>query len=482
MAASRARDDEDRAIGAAVIDQPFGFSPESLDAPRRRFASRALVIFSFIVAFVLLLIGVGALSGALLRSRDMPDGFAWKTPMEQVSNRDLVPSSALLPLTDLAAEDALNQTLEGTDLESAFAMIAYDPRLSDPSRVGALLQIGARYTEVKNWRRAAWSYQTAVLLAILSPALSDSARIDTLLTAATELRDADSREAARRVLDQAYLITLYSPTLRKQVRASRLNQIASTYDSLRAPGIADQARSKAQDVSAAPDSQLATARAPFIPIPGKLPSSPVLDVARARRELAALDLLDDVTAGNVKTPAEWHSDLLSQLKDALVEEDTAHDDYYAQQVPLTKDPSVQMALAADKVNWLALKYRIAKGAFGATIVSEWTKSANDIADQWSDAWDDLFQLYQIQANALGNSSDINQATEDVLQQRLIAVRLGWSQKSESELRDTMSDVTTQLRDASVPGLRVDTATRSGKTLYLLLPDELYGQGARVFPQ
>jgi hypothetical protein len=88
---------------------------------------RTLVIFSFIVAILLLLTGTGAISGAYLRSRDMPDGFGWKPPMEQVSNRDLAPASALLPLTGLAAEDALDQTLEGDDLESAFAIIAYDP-------------------------------------------------------------------------------------------------------------------------------------------------------------------------------------------------------------------------------------------------------------------------------------------------------------------------------------------------------------------
>lgn len=465
-----------------MTDPGIVFSPESLDAPRRRFFTRALVILSFIVAIVLLLIGAGALTGAYLRSRDMPDGFAWKTPMEQVSNRDLVPASALVPLTGLAAEDALDQTLEGTDLESAFAIIAYDPRLSDPSRVGALLQIGTRYSEAKNWRRAAWAFQTAALLAILSPALSDSARVDTLLTAGTELRDTDAKEAARRVVDQAYLITLYSPALRKQVRVNRLNQIATAYDSLKLLGIGDQARSKAQDVSAAPDSPPTTVRAPFIPIPGKLPLSPALDQARARREQAAAELVDDVTAGNPKSPAEWNQDLLNQLKEALVEEDAARNDYYAQQVPLAKDPAIQIALAADKVDWLALKYRIAKGAFAATIVSEWAKSTNEIADQLSDAWDDLFQLYQVQADALGNPSDVNQATEDVLQQRLITVRWGWSQKPEGELRDSLSQVTGKLRDASIPALRVDTATRLGKMLYLLLPDELYGQGAQVFPQ
>jgi hypothetical protein len=465
-----------------VTDLEPSFSPESLAVPPRRVLARALVIFSFLAATALMLIGAGALAGAYLRSRDMPDGFGWVAPMAQVSNRDLVPASALLPLTDLAAEDALDQTLEGTDLESAFAIIAYDPRLSDPSRVGALLQIGTRYSESKNWRRAAWTFQTAALLAILSPALSDSARVDTLLAAGTDLRDTDAKEAARRVIDQAYLITMYSPALRKQVRSNRLNQIATAYDSLNLPGIGDQARSKAQDVSAAPDIPPAIVRAPFIPIPGQLPSSLDLDQARSRREQAAAQLLDDVSATSPKSQADWPRDSSDQLKQALIEEDMAHDDYYAQQIPLAKDPSVQIALAAHKVNWLALKYRIAKGAFGTTIVSDWTKSTNDIADQLSDAWDDLFQLYQSQADLQGNPSDVNQATEDVLEQRLIAVRWGWSQKSEGELRDSLTEVTEKLRDASVPTLRIDATTRSGKTLYLLLPDELYGEGAQVFPQ
>ena len=85
-------------------------------------------------------------------------------------------------------------------------------------------------------------------------------------------------------------------------------------------------------------------------------------------------------------------------------------------------------------------------------------------------------------NALANPQDVNQATEDVLKQQLIAVRWGWSQRMESDLLASLSDVTIKLRDGLVPALRLDNVAKSGKTMYLLVPDELYGQGVKMLPQ
>ncbi len=457
-------------------------SPESIGERRGKLLPRLIALLFFAVAAVLLIAGISSFTGAYARSSDMPDGFAWKPLAEQVSSRALDPAIALIVLTEIPAEDVLDRTFESGNLESAFALVAYDPRLSDAARVGALLQLGSQYSGAKNLRRAAWSYQSAALLATLSPVLSDFSRTETLLTASAGLRAADAKEAARRVLDQAYLVAVYSPSLRRQQRANRLNQIANGYESLNLSGIAEQARNKAQEAASASDTQPPSIRTPFIPIPGSLPSSPTLAQLKHRRAMAASQLLDDVASDKPKSPAEWPQDSLNQLRYALLNEDDARTEYYTQYFPAARDSFAQIAILTDKVNWLALKYRAARGAFGATIVPEWTKNTNAIADDLSDAWDDLYRVFQRQTNALSNPQDVNQAREDILKQELIGTRWGWSQQLETELRSALVDVTTKLRDASVPGLRIDAASRNNWTLYVLVPDELYGQGARVFPQ
>lgn len=459
-----------------------GFSPETIGTRRKKLAPRLIALLFFLFSGVLLIAGIASFTGAYVRSSDMPDGFSWRPLAEQVSGRALDPATGLLVLTEIPAQEALDRAFESGDLESGFALVAFDPRLSDAARVGALLQLGSQYSAAKNLRRAAWSYQSAALLAIVSPIFSDFSRSETLLTASMGLRTVDAKEAARRVLDEAYLISVYSPSLRRQQRASRLNQIANVYEALNLPGIANKARNDAQDAASAPDSQPPTLRAPFIPIPGSLPNAPSLAQIKHRRAIAASQLLDDVAADKPKSPTEWPQDSMNQLRYALLSEDEARAEYYSQQFPAARDSFAQIAILNDKLDWLALKYRVARGGFGATIVPEWSKNPNTIADDLSDAWNDLFAIFQKQTNALSNPQDVNLAREDILRQELIGVRWGWSQKSETDLKAELVDVTTKLRDGSVPTLRLDTATRNNRTLYLLVPDELYGQGARVFPQ
>lgn len=456
-------------------------SPEPLYERPRKLVPRILALLFFTLAGVFMVAGIGSFTAAYLRSNDMPDGFAWKSPADQVSPGQLDPAVALLVLTDATADDTLDQTFEAGDLESAYALVAYDPRLSDPARVGALLQLGSQYSAAKNLRRAAWSYEGAALLAILSPMLSDFSRTETLLTASAGLRAADAKDAARRALDQANLIAVYSPALRRQQRASRLNQIANAYDSLNLAGIADQARNKAQEAASAPET-LVNPRTPFIPIPGSLPVSTSLAQLKHRRAAAASQLIDDVAIDKPKSLSNWPQDSLNQLKYALLQEDDARTEYYTQQFPAARDSFAQIALLLDKANWLALKYRAARGGFGAMIVPEWTKNSNSISDDLSDTWLDVYRVFQSQTDALSSVQDVNQAAEDILKQELIAARWGWSQQLEPDLRDALAKVTTRLHDGSVPALRLDSVSRNNRTLFLLVPDELVGRAASGLPQ
>ncbi len=447
---------------------------------------KRIIPLLFILLGCLLLTGGAALLGVafVFHPADVPDAFEWKPPLEQVDNSALAPATVMLPLTGIDSADALGVALDNAHIENAYALIAYETNLQDPARIGGLLQLASRYTTAKQTRKAAACYQAAALLATLSPAISDPAREDTYLQASAGLRALGATDAARMVIDQAFIVAQSSPALRRESRARRLNQVAEAYTTLGASSLAAQAHQKA-DAALTEPTETATApvRVPFSPTAGKLPPSAELDRIVQRRLVAAQQLADDLKDNPPKSAAAWPKDSVSQLSDTLVEEDGARQAYYDQQIAIAKDPAVQLALWRDRDGWLGLKYRAARGAFGIDLVPEWSKNVKTIAADWSDGWSEVDRLQEAQATALPKAADANKAGEDVVRRALIAARWGWlSGVNEKDLRDALAEATQKLRDAQTTDLRVDFLTRSGKTIYLLLPEESYGLNEKALPK
>jgi hypothetical protein len=447
---------------------------------------KRLVPLLFILAgCVLMTLGVATLSGVFfLRGSAVPDAFAWKPPLESVDNRALGSGTVLLPLTGTSASDALSAALDQAHLENAFAVAAYDPTLSDSARVGALLQLGTRYASAKDTRKAALTFQAAGQLATLSPALADYARLETYLQASSGLGAVGANDAARWVTDQAYLVALYTPTLQREQRARRLEQVANAYAALNASALSSQARAKAGEAStASATAPITGTRMPYLPTAGTLPAAPEIETVKARRIAAAQALQDDLIVHPPKSAKDWSSDLIAELSDALIAEDSARQTYYDKQIAQTKDAATQIALWRDKLAWLALKYRVARGAFGASLVADWEADRAAIADDWSAAFDELFRLAAVQTVALPKPQDLIPAQEDIIRQELIAARWGWySSASEPDLNAQRDEIVQKLIDAAYPELRLDTFNRNNKTIFLLLPDELYGQGEKALPK
>lgn len=430
-------------------------------------------------------LGVATLSGVFfLRGSDVPDAFAWKPPLEFVDHRALAPGTVLLPLTGTSASDALSAALDQAHLENAFAIAAYDPTLSDSARIGALLQLGNRYSSAKDTRKAALTFQAAAQLATLSPALADYARLETYLQAGAGLRAIGANEAARWMTDQAYLVALYSPTLQREQRTRRLEQVSNAYAALNASALSRQARTEAGEAFTAPaTAPITSTRMPFLPIVGAPLAAPEIETVKARRIAAAQALQDDLIEHPPKSAKDWSPDLIAELSDALIAEDHARQTYYDKQIAQTKDIAARLALWRDKSAWLALKYRVARGAFGASLVADWEADRAAIAEDWSAAFDELFQLAAAQAAALPKPQDITLAQEDLIRQEMIAMRWGWySGASEQDLNAQRDEIVQKLMDAAYPALRLDTFNRNNTTIFILLPDELYGQGEKALPR
>ncbi len=444
-------------------------------------ARQALALLCFLGGFALLIFGLSSIgAGWLVREPEMPDGVTWQPPLEQVNNDALVPATVLFPLTGASATDALNSALDGGHWENAFALLAYDTSLADPTRIGALLQLGSRYAVERAKSRAAWCYLYAARIATLSPMLSDSIREDTYLQVSAGLRAIGANDAARLATDQAYTVAEYSPVLQRDPQSRRMNQVANGYAALGLHALEEQARAKANEsIALASDDAGFLPREPFVVKTGVLPSSSDLDAARQMRIAAAKQLSDDIQKVPPHRSDAWPSDSMAQLRDALLNEDAARGAFYNQTMAAVQDPAVGIAILRDRVDWLALKYRIARGAFGADLVPEWSKNASAVAQSWNEAWEALLSAYATQAGAIPNAQAVSQATEDVLRQELLALRWGgYRAKSESDLRAELGDVARQLREASIVSLRVDALSANGATTDWLAPDELFGQNAR----
>ncbi len=442
---------------------------------------QVLALLFFLGGIALLIFGISSIgAGFVVREPALPNGMTWQTPLEQVNNRALVPATALLPLTGASATDALNAALDGGHWENAFALLAYDSSLPDPTRIGALLQLGSRYAAERDKVKAAWCYLYASRIATLSPMLSDGIREDTYLQVSAGLRAIGATDAARLATDQAYTVAEYSPVLQRDPQSRRMNQVANAYAALGLDALANEARGKANEsVALASDDAGFLPREPFVVKVAALPTTPDLDAALKTRIAAAKQLSDDVQKVPANRPGDWPSDSAAQLREALLNEDAARGAFYNQTVAVAQDPAVGIAIWRDRVNWLALKYRIARGAFGADLVPEWSKNASVVAQAWNDAWEALLDAYATQASAIPNAQAVSQATEDVLRQELFALRWGgYRAKSESDLRAEVADVTDQLRQQSIVSLRVDSLTANGVTTDWLSPDELFGKNAR----
>ncbi len=435
-------------------------------------------------AVLLFCIGVAALAFNFLGNRgEQANLTQWKAPLEQVDARQLRLANALEPLAGMTDIQAIDDALQQGDWESAYAVVAYSPDLSDAIRAGTLLLLGSRYQAAKQPVRAAWAYQYAADIVQLSPIPSDLVRVQTLLEAGQGQQGLGQKAAARAALDQAYLILEYSATIARDSRARLLADAAKLYKEMGVANLAQQAQQKSADVSAAAAEEAnAPAHAPYRQLPGELPANAELKDKIAERTTAAKELIDQLNLHPPKAGEQMPEELLRTLGDRLFEEDGLRQDYFAEQFSPTADSAVQNALLRDRIRWLGLKLRVARGGFGVSLVPEWETEKDQIAADLSDAFDELYKLNEQEAVAVEDPAEADHRLEDVLRAEVVSGRLGLYAYDEGDLRARLADLSTRLRDNQVPGLRLDSYTRGNQTVYLLVPDDLYGQGDKALPR
>ncbi len=397
----------------------------------------------------------------------------WQDPL-QAENLVIAPTLSITSLAGAPDLPTINALLARDETDSAYATAVYATALTDRQRLGALLLIGGKYTEAGQAAQAQLTYQAARDLAILSPSLSDFERTEGLAQIAAALYRLKNANDAGLTLSVANDIVLASPFLKDAHRFVLLNKMILSAqqgnDTARIKELNDE-RAKfvaSREANAPPPSE------PPDPLPAveALPKDDTINAQHQKRVMAALKIAQLGRGATIPDAA------LLELEEALVAEDAARMKVY--NAPTDKLPLAQKAaLVRARIEWLSLKYRVARRAFGASLMPDWEDKVDEIRSQLAKAYEDFYSLRSEQAVTLPKTKDIELAESFLLRRHILAGRLGlYPNFPEEDFVDKLNDSTDKLI-ANQPhtSLRLKVEGAVDRFFYRLVDDDTWNGGA-----
>jgi tetratricopeptide (TPR) repeat protein len=281
------------------------------------------------------------------------------------------------------------------------------------------------------------------------------------------------RDRAQAVYDQVFLIALHSPYLQVANRRDLLVVLEDAYRDLGTPAQADACREKIIELDQDSDPQPpdSPGRSPDLPRGEDTVSSAEVGALEEARRQEAFVLLDALAAGKEPSPG-----LVSGLAEALQDEDAAKLDLYRQELEGTTLPGRRIEVHWHVIRWLMLKYQVAAGGYGLSLVPDWEAKLADIQSDLSRAYDDLRLDYEDLVAALPDASLVGPGSYQVRREMLLAGRLGrYANYPALQLAEKLQDAVANLIAAgSVDRLYVDVATGEEALQIFLSPAEEYG--------
>ena len=442
-------------------------------------STRKWLFFLLVSSFLIfVLAGIVAFGAYFFTARREVSLSAWSDPIAHVETENVKPALALLPLTGVPSSKAFSQALEADELESAYATLVFSLDLSERERVGSSLLLARHYAEGKNATKAKLCYRQANAIATLSPVLSDVTRADAYLQVGHGLASLREQGEAELNYDQAYTIALYSPYLKKAHQKSILDKLVSAYEAIGERQRAEQAlnQSAALDLEASDSTEPEPTDKDREFLLGR-PNEPTLaqevaDAEAARREAA--HNLSDYLLSTLKQPPD---NLTANLAQALRTEDEARLSFYNTEPAEPPMLLEKVAVAWHKVRWLTIKYQVASGGYGFSLVPAWEAQVAEIQSELSKAYEDLYALHGEQVIALPEADAIDRAWVEVLRQEIEVGRIGlYPNYPEEQLTAKLKEATEKLIAAGQDkSLRIDTLFQDNVNIFILTNDESYGQ-------
>lgn len=417
-----------------------------------------------ILVMVLLTVAGLALLGTYFALSRQPVAAetAWQDPRMLVDPRAVAPDVAVLTLAGEPDDRIIRAALDGGERETAYATLVYSVLLPDAVRSGQWLILANAY-QAPDPTRAAVAYQAAGDLAALGPMLGDAARADISLQAGRGYTALDKDWLAPLLIAQSENIARFSLTLLPAQRRDILTQVAAAYERAGQSSAAGSIRANLNAYSAGPG--IVGQRAePLLPTlrGGVVWPTSVVAAISARQQAAA-----SLAARWLAAKGADRQALADALGAALMQEEAARATFYnaAGDLPLADS----LALLHDRINWLTIKLRVSRAAYGVSFVPTWEAESDEIAAELSAAYTDLINGYGRQLDTLDPAEAVP-ARVELLRQGVLWVRLGLfpDTSAEDALSRQLSEASKDLwaRQGGV-GLTIVSQVERGLRLYLL---------------
>lgn len=424
---------------------------------------------------LLLVLAVALVVAYFVLGRQGETAEGWEDPIAAVQPGSVAADLALYPLAGALKSETVDAALANLELETGYAVLVFDLELSDAQRIGRLVRLGDEFAAVEALERAALCYQQIYDIAILSPSLTDPARADALLAVGRGWTLIGQEALAMEAYDQTGLIAVESPYLQLANRRDLLAALETAYRDL-----GDEERASATRAEIVALDQQGQSQAPAVP--GERPELPSLEdaalsspdvgaVEEARRQ-AAFELLQALSTGGSASP-----ELVSVLAGALQAEDAAKLGLYQQTLEGTSQPGLRIDAHWQKIRWLMLKYQVASGGLGLSVVPDWETQLAQIRSDLSKAYEELYFDYEDLVTALPEARLIGPGSYQVRRQVILDGRLGrYVNYPAQQLADKLQDAVQALQaSGAVDRLYVDVGTQEGGQLHFYLSSaEEYG--------
>jgi hypothetical protein len=340
--------------------------------------------------------------------------------------------------------------------------------LSDKESAGDFLLLAGAYNAQGNPEKAIFCYQMAGLIAALSPNLPDTARADIFLEAGEQLSELNQADWAKFYLDQAFVVATESPFLQGAHRRSVFERLQKDYLRLNERELAR----KSLDQTAKPLGSAADPGTQLFILP-QASEAIALPLSTQEAEANRWSRAQELAALLVERGGRAPEAAKEALKEALLAEDEEKLSFYSQELNAAAQLSRKIDITIAQIEWLSTKYRIARGAYGLSLVPEWEAQAEQIRAELTKTYEALYAFYADLIVALPEVSQIDKATEERLRREVLAGELGrYPNYPEEQRRKQLLDASSQLLTTQPElGLFVGVGQAAGREMYRLISPE-----------
>jgi len=422
------------------------------------------------VAGVSLLLGVILLTVGINLLLNRQEAIA--NPVREIKTEEIIPALALRSLAGDSDQQVIERALDEERLENAYAVLIHTTGLPDEDRSRNFATLSQKYALQKNNEKSRLSSLQAAQVLLLGPEPYTFAKGRTLLQLGKDLLSRNEKADAERNYDYAYTIARYSPYLTRDQRRLILSNLAAEYEALLRP-------QKAQEIEKALNS-LPTGSLPLPPAAPRGDATPLTDELKAAinwRVRAAQRLINSFGANRQGTVEEARR----LLEEALKAEDQVRRTTYADAINGGATALDRLAGARGQLDWMLLKWRVAKKGFGMSLVPAWEGALSAIESELRRAVTAYFLLREEAALTIDDKAQAAQARLDAKREYLLMVRLGLvpgvsdNQQIWAELDRATRDRLKERED----GLYLDILSQRGVPLLVMVPPDLYGSPATL---